>query len=202
MAEHLFLSTKGGLLPHWRETFPEAKSALLSAVAPATPDIVWVRLPRGEPVASLFAQLRRRFGDRPIVALSDRPDDEEALACFSAAAKGYCNSHAQPPVLAQVAGVVSQGGLWIGTELMQRLIRGTAALPAVAEPPTDWSAGLTEREREVARAVASGASNKEIARRLGITERTVKAHTGAIFEKLGVRDRLQLSLTVHGRRAG
>jgi DNA-binding NarL/FixJ family response regulator len=75
-------------------------------------------------------------------------------------------------------------------------------LPVVAEAPADWSAGLTEREREVARAVASGASNKEIARRLGITERSVKAHTGAIFEKLGVRDRLQLSLVVHGRRPG
>jgi RNA polymerase sigma factor (sigma-70 family) len=53
-------------------------------------------------------------------------------------------------------------------------------------------ASLTERERGVAEAVASGLSNKEVARRLGITERTVKAHLSSAFRKLGVRDRMQL----------
>jgi DNA-binding NarL/FixJ family response regulator len=84
---------------------------------------------------------------------------------------------------------------------MQRLLVGTARLPEAAPAPVDWAAPLTERERQVAQAVAAGASNKEIARQLGITERTIKAHTGAIFEKLAVRDRLQLSLLVHGRQA-
>jgi len=59
---------------------------------------------------------------------------------------------------------------------------------------------LSEREVQVARLIANGASNKEIADRLVITERTVKAHLTAIFEKLGVRDRLQLSLRVNGVR--
>jgi DNA-binding NarL/FixJ family response regulator len=101
-----------------------------------------------------------------------------------------------------VADVVLQGGLWIGESLMQRLLQGTARIPMPAPvgAPSDWAALLTEREREVALAVAEGASNKEVARRLSITERTVKAHAGAIFEKLGVRDRLQLSLVVHGRQ--
>jgi DNA-binding NarL/FixJ family response regulator len=52
----------------------------------------------------------------------------------------------------------------------------------------------------VARAIAEGGSNKEIARRLGITERTVKLHVGAVLEKLGVRDRLQVALIVKGVR--
>ena len=70
---------------------------------------------------------------------------------------------------------------------------------AGASPPLPHPARtLTEREREVARAVARGAANKEIARELAITERTVKAHVGAILEKLGARDRLQLSLIVNG----
>jgi DNA-binding NarL/FixJ family response regulator len=57
---------------------------------------------------------------------------------------------------------------------------------------------LSGREAEVAREVVAGRSNKEIARVLGITERTVKAHLGAIFAKLGVRDRLQLALRLTG----
>ena len=59
---------------------------------------------------------------------------------------------------------------------------------------------LSEREVQVARMVAAGASNKEIASRLAITERTVKAHLAASFEKLAVRDRLQLALRVNGAR--
>ena len=83
------------------------------------------------------------------------------------------------------------------------MLAGTARLapPPVAEGGA-WSVSLTEREREVAIAVAQGASNKEIARQLDITERTIKAHVGAILEKLGVRDRLQLSLIVNGIEVG
>ncbi|MBL8432557.1 MAG: helix-turn-helix transcriptional regulator, partial [Dechloromonas sp.] len=62
----------------------------------------------------------------------------------------------------------------------------------------DWGTLLSGRETQVARLVASGASNKEIADQLAITERTVKAHLTVIFEKLGVRDRLQLSLRING----
>lgn len=61
-------------------------------------------------------------------------------------------------------------------------------------------ATLTRREQEVASAVANGSSNKEIARQLGITERTVKAHTGSVFQKLNARDRLHLALMVNGQR--
>ncbi len=57
---------------------------------------------------------------------------------------------------------------------------------------------LTEREKEVTQAVITGASNKEIARQLDITERTVKAHLSAIFQKLDVRDRMHLMLVVRG----
>ncbi|MBK7686047.1 MAG: helix-turn-helix transcriptional regulator [Rhodocyclaceae bacterium] len=59
-------------------------------------------------------------------------------------------------------------------------------------------ANLTAREQQVACAVAGGASNKEVARTLNITERTIKAHVSAIFQKLGARDRLHLSLIMNG----
>jgi len=65
-------------------------------------------------------------------------------------------------------------------------------------PPEPALDKLSQRERQVAEAVARGSTNKEIARVMAITERTVKAHLTASFEKLGVRDRMQLSLLVNG----
>jgi two-component system nitrate/nitrite response regulator NarL len=56
---------------------------------------------------------------------------------------------------------------------------------------------LTAREQMVAEQIATGATNREISERLEITERTVKAHLSAIFEKLGVRDRVQLALAMN-----
>lgn len=85
--------------------------------------------------------------------------------------------------------------------LMQRLLTATARVQFVEPeraPLPAWVTLLTVREQEVAMAVAKGASNKEIARQLDITERTVKAHVGAILDKLKVRDRLQLSLCING----
>jgi len=205
MGNHYFFSETGDLLPRWREAFPSARAARShpSAAIADVVNLAWVHLPHGTRIAEAIEQVQAAIGEVPIIALSDQPDDEEAIACFAAAAKGYCNTHAVPELLQRIAQVVSQGGLWIGESLMQRLLQGTAhiPLPAPANAPADWASLLTERERQVAIAVAGGASNKEIARQFGITERTVKAHTGAIFNKLDVRDRLQLSLLVHGRPA-
>jgi DNA-binding NarL/FixJ family response regulator len=200
---HCFVSEKGGLLKRWHDAFPSAHAISSStAFGPtATPGVIWLRLVAGADLSTQFARVRDLFGDVPIVALSDQPDNDEAIACFGQGARGYCNTHAQPELLHNVAQVALQGGLWIGEALMARLLRATSrAAPSVGGADA-WSSLLTEREHQVALAVAEGASNKEIARQLAITERTVKAHTGAIFQKLGVRDRLQLSLLVHGRLA-
>jgi DNA-binding NarL/FixJ family response regulator len=94
---------------------------------------------------------------------------------------------------------------------MQRLLASTRAAilntPVVNLPQDvascavgDRLSMLTGREQEVSRAVAKGSSNKEIARQLGITERTVKAHIGSVFQKLNVRDRLHLALIFNGQR--
>ena len=66
------------------------------------------------------------------------------------------------------------------------------------EPGAQWAEALSPREQEVARFAAMGDSNAEIAERLSISERTVRAHLSAIFEKLQVSDRLMLALKVHG----
>jgi DNA-binding NarL/FixJ family response regulator len=198
----LFISHNGVLLPRWLEAFPNAMGSKADGTLQSRKcDIAWLRITAGEPVAQQLELLRKQLGDVPCVVLSDQPDDEQALAAFGAAARGYCNTHADPAVLQQVASVVQQGGLWIGESLMQRVIASTARVmqPADQGVGRRWADILTEREREIARHIARGASNKEIARELGITERTVKAHVGAVLEKLKVRDRLQIALRVNGQ---
>lgn len=203
-ARHCFLSESGEILARWQEAFPKAVGMRFTEAAQSrpAPTLLWVRLPQDRAVAPLLAEIRRRLGSLPCVVLSDLPDDTQALESFSAAAKGYCNTHAAAAFLRQVAEVVGQGGLWIGESLMTRLVEATARIesPPPMESSDSWAAHLTPREQEVARAIAEGASNKEIARGLGITERTVKLHVGAVLEKLGVRDRLQIALIVSGIR--
>jgi DNA-binding NarL/FixJ family response regulator len=203
----VFLSPSGNGLPRWSEAFPLAVTlpSGAEAVIPADACIVWLRLADGQPVTAQIAAIRQKARGRPLVVLSNIPSDDEAVAAFAAGARGYCNAHASADNLRQVAAVVLQGGVWIGESLMQRLLAVTAqhAVPYMERSPgaeQDSLVPLTEREREVAQAVAAGASNKEIARQLDITERTVKAHVSAILEKLGARDRLQLALIVNGRR--
>ena len=197
---HYFVSA-GPVLPRWREAFPGGRALRFDQPFSGEILMAWVRLPAGSAPGETLARVRDRLGKVPCVVLSDLPNDEEALACFAAAARGYCNSHATPILLQQAATVVLGGGLWIGESLMQRLIQASTRLPVrAAGPGPDWQTVLTDREREVAEAIAGGASNKEIALGLGVTERTVKAHVGAILEKLGVRDRLQLALKVSAGR--
>lgn len=203
---HLFLCPHGRMLPRWSEAFPQGRAGSTHAARSGRPgriDVVWLRLEHGLSVPMQIENLSPQLRFIPCVVLSDQPTDEEALAAFAAGARGYCNTHAAAQLLVQIAAVVLQGGLWIGESLMQRLVGATSRLQAgtAAEKSEVWSKGLTDREKQVANTLASGASNKEIARALGITERTVKAHVGAVLEKLAVRDRLQLSLIVNGRVA-
>ncbi|MFZ5482895.1 MAG: LuxR C-terminal-related transcriptional regulator [Pseudomonadota bacterium] len=134
-----------------------------------------------------------------VVALSNEVSQEEGLTCLEAGASGYTSALANPDVLRQIAMVVDNGGLWVGPELLARLRNSLAHMPAAHIPTLNGKlAALSPREREVALAVAAGASNKEVARSMGITERTVKAHLTAIFSRLGIRDRMQLVLMMNG----
>lgn len=211
---HLFLSLSGEALPRWLAAFPTG-AVLAQGVAvkpPPANSLVWLRLDEARPALEQLAALRKTMGTARVIVLANQPDSEEALALFSAGVRGYCNAHATPANLRQVASVVQAGGLWIGEALMQRLLASTQAamsrtpaaglaLDETSRASAERLSTLTGREVEVARAVARGSSNKEIARQLGITERTVKAHIGSVFQKLNARDRLHLALIVNGQRS-
>ena len=200
---HLFISANGDMLPRWRGAFLLAEAVPARVLSDAfVAEYAWLRLQAGAPVAAQVQAVRRHLPDAALIVLSDTPSDDEGMQAFSAGARGYCNSHASEVVLRQVFAVVSEGGLWIGESLMERLLVGITRLPPApagsdsTSSKNGWHDKLTEREWEVARAIAAGASNKEVARQLGITERTVKAHVGVILGKLEVPDRLHLALRI------
>ncbi len=197
MMKDFFLVPPSMPTQRWREAFPEARffherSALSG---PADGDVIWLaaELPdwRGE-----LARLRRAFPRCALVLLSLQPDPNEGLTALGLGARGYCHALAAPSLLREVGEVLRHGGLWVGAELLERLVRSLRPhLGKDADPDGRGpQVRLSGREAEVARLVAAGWSNKEVARELDITERTVKAHLSAVFDKLAVRDRLQLVL--------
>lgn len=188
--------------PTWQEALPNAVRIERRRFGELPVDqagIVWCRLHAGEVLGDILRGLSLGESQR-LVLLCDEPDEAVVIDALAAGAAGCCNSHAAPEVLGQVALVVGNGGLWVGQSLLRQLVGSTSrALGQQPRPPRDdWTKLLSERECQVARLVASGASNKEIARQLDISERTVKAHLTSIFEKLSLRDRLQLSLRING----
>lgn len=190
MIQHLFFAPAEINSPRWLQAFPAAQisNAVPHAVAGA---FVWLLL-RDE-LSFIQIQSLSAAGAR-VIAMTAIENPQEARRALEAGASGYVHYLAIPQVLEQVAQVVVAGGMWLGADLMRQLVLATARiLPAASTPQADLSL-LTSREKAVAELVAAGKSNKEVARDLNITERTVKAHLGSAFEKLQVRDRLQLVL--------
>ena len=200
----IFLSYRTEALSRWRDAFPHAEihlnfdSGTLIAVSSQERSIIWLHLAaESVDLSKQIERVRAMAMHCPVVILSNLPSEQEGLLSFAAGASGYCNALAVPETLRQVAAVVEHGGLWVGQDLMKRLFSAMSARMNLSEIGNSLS-DLSPREAQVAQAVARGATNKEVARALGITERTVKAHVSAIFSKLDVRDRLQLSLLVNG----
>ncbi len=131
------------------------------------------------------------------VAITGTPNPQFGIVALDAGVAGYCHAYSAPETLRQALRTVAAGQLWIGRDVMNQLLqRLDGDLPS--NSVNNWHNGLTEREYQVSQRAAFGETNADIATALNITERTVKAHLSAAFEKLGVSDRLQLALRAHG----
>ena len=166
-----------------------------------------LQLPELDGVGGVAA-LRRLRPPTQIILLTSHPDEREGIAALKAGARGYCDREIAPVLLGKALDVVQKGEIWVGRKLIPHLLEELTALTEhQKEPPAELDSRLdriTKREREIVHLLSAGASNKEIAKRLNVTERTVKAHLTAVFRKLGISGRLQLALFVleHSRLAG
>lgn len=152
------------------------------------------------PAAASIEELHRHAGGARLVLGATHLEPLQELAAMAAGAAACCAKGLPRVELERIVGAVLEGGVWVSPAAIPLLVtrlRGlSGAAPAPDTAEEERLGMLTERQREVARMVGQGASNKQIARALNITDRTVKAHLTVIFDKLGVPDRLQLALYV------
>lgn len=150
----------------------------------------------------MVADLMKLSPETKIVILSPPLSEETEWELFKAGVKGCCQKNIEPKQLKSVVMAVQQGELWMRRTLTCRLLDELGVIATeknqIKQAASDLLANLTRREHEIATLVGNGESNKQIAQRLAITERTVKAHLTEVFRKLNVADRLKLALLVTG----
>jgi len=127
-----------------------------------------------------------------LFALTPSPSFSEGTALLAQGIKGYGNSFMHAKHLRRAIVTIKEGNIWLPPSFMQELI--SHVVPATTSESTSALETLTKRQRETALLLKEGLSNKEIAQQLHITERTVKAHISAIFERTGITDRLSLAM--------
>ena len=192
--EHVFISKPGTMRERWREAFP--KAVVVESVATLIEaEMVWLDISYLEPAEIADALLALASKRSLVVVLSPTPSEAEAAQVMARGARGYSHLLVSADTLRDMSSVIGRGGIWLGSELMIRLLKISERVVSRDLGEVDLSE-LTSREFSVAEMVGRGASNREIGEELGITERTVKAHMSSIFEKLGVRDRVHLAITV------
>jgi two-component system, NarL family, nitrate/nitrite response regulator NarL len=199
--QDIFVCPNGEMLENWKKAFPRALvTSTLKAVPINEPVLLWVHANADNKawLDQIMTELGLEFKSTKVVVLANTPNQPDALAVMARGIVGYCHAYSSAKLLKELKTVVMHGGLWLGQDLLKTLIEATKTLVHnTSENVAQALSQLTTREKQVALEAAGGLSNKEIARELAITERTVKAHMSSAFEKLGVKDRLQLALVLN-----
>lgn len=182
------------------------EAAASVAVAGADVVLMDVRMPGMDGIEATRALLRRSDAPR-VVVLTTFDLDEHVMDAIEAGASGFLLKDAPPEELLAAIRTVHRGDAVIAPSTTRRLmahmaprLRQDAARETECEREVAAVASLTPREREVLTAMASGASNPEIAADLVLSEATVKTHVGRVLAKLAARDRVHAVLIAH--RAG
>ncbi|KTR52497.1 response regulator transcription factor [Curtobacterium oceanosedimentum] len=188
-------------------------------VASAAPDVVLmdIRMPRCDGLAATERELRKQ-PELAVLVLTTFQDDDLVLGALQRGARGFLLKDTPPQQLVEAVRTVAAGRSILSPSVLDRVIAfaassgagsggssGTASVSAAASDggaERALLAALTERETDVALAVAAGASNAQIAADLFVSLATVKTHVGHVYEKFGVDNRVQLALVVHAARRG
>ncbi|MFF2371194.1 response regulator [Agromyces sp. NPDC058110] len=157
------------------------------------------------PVADGLAATRELAGPgvadpMPVVVITTFDLDEYVYAALRAGARGFLLKNAGPVLLREAVHAAARGDALIDPNVTVRLIEAFAGTEP--DPRATPSTPLTDREQEVAAAVARGLGNTEIGRELHISLSTVKTHIASIMAKIGVRNRVELAIWATEARGG
>jgi len=164
----------------------------LAAVREHRPDILILdlRMPRGDGLEILRA-LRREKLPTKVVLLAAALEEEEILEALRLGVRGLVVKELAPQLLVECVRKVHAGEQWLEKQLSSRVLEMLLRREAGGRA---GSSVLTPREIEIVRLVASGLRNRELARRLGLSEGTVKIHLHNLYKKLKVQNRVELVL--------
>lgn len=205
MIQDIFISPLNSGLASWVEAFPKAKIAQVAQAKPTKAQknvaiVFWLHMneDRQEWLIKTISDIQKKYKNAKIVVLANAPVQAEALHVMSLGVMAYSHAYSPAKVLLEIKTVITNGGVWVGQDLLKRLIEVSTSLAGNQVQLVEQHLKLlSKREKQTALEAAKGLSNKEIARILKITERTVKAHLSSAFERLGAKDRLHLALMLN-----
>ena len=146
----------------------------------------------GSSVFDVMASMKAARPDLRIIVTGTGADDEAILKALAAGAKGYVDEAAKPEEFVQAIRIVHQGSVWAPRRVMSIFIDRVTSSPGKIFPAGRVT--FTDREKEVLELLVAGRSNREIGQALQIEERTVKAHVAKLMRKVGVQNRIALSV--------
>ncbi len=155
------------------------------------PDVLIVDLRM--PVVSgldVLRRLKEKARPVPAVLLAGNISDEEVMEAMRLGVKGVVLKEMAPALLVQCVRKVAAGGMWLEKEAVGRAMKKMLQSEQAREKAREV---LTPREIDIVRMVARGLANREVGEKLFISEGTVKTHLHTIYEKLGLRGRVQLA---------
>jgi DNA-binding NarL/FixJ family response regulator len=138
--------------------------------------------------------IRRSRPDIRSIVIGPEGNEELVLKSIIAGARAYLDLNAGPETVRDAIEVVTEGSIWAPRRLLSKLI--DRLLKTTDSPVSVTVPRLTARERQVLELILKARSNREIAKQLGIEERTVRAHLGRLMRKAGVDNRIKLSMSV------
>lgn len=159
------------------------------------PDLILmdVRMPVMDGVAAI-KKLSQEFISIPVLVLSTFDDDEYITQAMQYGAKGYLLKDTAIEEIASAIRTATKGYTQLGPGLFQKFLTRSFQYNSPSQELSQTLQALSPREKEVLALIAKGASNKEIAQQLYISERTVKAHVTSILSQLNLRDRTQAAI--------
>ena len=155
-------------------------------------DLVLLGSRAGQNLFDVMASLKATRPDLRIIVTGSGMDEETILKAIASGAKGYVDEAATPAEFVQAIRIVHQGSVWAPRKVLSMFIERVTSSPGRIFPAGRVT--FTDREKEVLEMLVAGRSNKEIGAALGIEERTVKAHVAKLMRKVGVQNRIALSV--------
>lgn len=167
-------------------------STLQDITAERNIDLVLLGSRGGQNLFDQMASLKAARPDLKIIVTGAGMDEETILKAIASGAKGYVDEAAPASEFVQAIRIVNQGSVWAPRRVLSMFIERVTSSPGRIFPAGRVT--FTDREKEVLEMLVAGRSNKEIGAALGIEERTVKAHVAKLMRKVGVQNRIALSV--------